>query len=148
MNTINELLNRYEALSNDIKKYIMSNKEWIYYFLNPSASIKSNEELFNIIKEYPNNWEDIIDIKIKSISSGYVIVYLIADEDYCDIHIDLERTIILSTFETVVKRNKMICDGELNKIKINSLKKEIDALKNALKEKEEDLKKLNEECKN
>lgn len=146
MNTINELLNRCEALRNDIKKYIMSNKEWMYYFLNPNA--KGNEELFNLIKEYPDHWEDIIDIKIKSISSSYVIVYLITDEYYCDIHIDLERTIVLPTFETVVKRNKMMCEGKLNEIKINSLKKEINALKNTLKEKEEDLKKLNEEHKN
>lgn len=146
MNTINELLNRCEALCNDIEKYIMSNKDWIYYFLNPNA--KGNEELFNLIKEHPDHWEDIIDIKIKSISSNSVIVNLIADEDYCDNHINLERTVVLPIFETVVKRNKMMCEGKLNEIKINSLKKEINALKNTLKEKEENLKKLNEEHKN
>lgn len=148
MNTINELLNRYEALHNDIKEYIMSNKDWIYYFLNPLASLKGNEELFNLIKEYPNNWEDIIDINIISISSNYVRVYLITDECYCDIHINLERSIVLSTFETIVEGNKITCERKLNKHMINKLKEEIDTLKNTLKEKEEDLKKLNEECKN
>jgi len=145
MNTINELLNRCKELRDDIKEYIMSNKEWIYYFLNPSA--KGNEELFTLIKIYPDEWEDIIDIKIKVVSENYVIVNLIADENYYD-NFNLERTIVLSAFETVVERNKMICNGLLNKIRIDSLKEEINALNDTIKEKEEKIKKLEEEYKN
>lgn len=144
MNTINELLNRCEELCDDIKKYIMSNKDWIYYFLNPSA--KGNEELFNLVKIYPDVWEDIIDIKIKVVSENYVIVNLIADGDYFD-DFNLERTIVLSAFETTVERNKMMCEGKLNRIRIDSLREEINALKDTIKEKEEKIKKLEEEYK-
>lgn len=139
MNRVDKLLDKIKDVYNDIEEYIISNKEWIYYFINPS--LDSNKELLNFVKEHPDNWGDYIELTIVYVTSNSVRVNLIV-EDY---DIKLIRYISLPTFDIGVERNKKIYDGELNEIRIKNLKDEIGRLNVLLENRKKLLKELEEE---
>lgn len=139
MNRVDKLLDKIKDVYNDIEEYIISNKEWIYYFINPS--LDSNKELLNFVKEHPDNWGDYIELTIVDVTSNSVRVNLIV-EDY---DIKLIRYISLPTFDIGVERNKKIYDGKLNEIRIKNLKDEIERLNVLLENRKKLLKELEEE---
>lgn len=128
------------SLTNLIEKvetYIKSNPIWIYYFLNPLA--RGNEELFECMKEHPNDWEDYIDFYITNVFINGASITITID-DGTELGTRLRRSINLNTFTDTVERNKKIYDGKLNEIKVKTLKEEIDTLKKTLERKEKELK--------
>jgi len=133
------LIAKSNELANDITNYIASIPNWIYYFLNPLAG--GNEELFDCIKEHPDDWEDYINFEIYNISGGSIQIKIHID-DYTDCGITLGRYIYLLNFDETVKKNKMLYDGKMDEVRIKIIKEDIISLKDALNKKEEELKKL------
>ena len=131
------LTTRISNLFSEIKTYIESNSDWIYYFLNPLAG--GNKELFQFMKENPDNWEDCIWFDILSIESSSITVEINID-DGTGQGICFRRLIYLPTFSETVNKNKKIYEGKLNEIQINNIKEDIEYLKKRLKEKEDELK--------
>ena len=134
-----ELITRSNELVSDITNYITSIPNWIYYFLNPIAG--GNEELFDCIKEHPDDWEDYIDFYIPNIN-GSIVQIKIHINDYTDYGITFARYINLLNFEETVKKNKMLYDGKLDEIRRQNIEEDIIRLKDALNKKEEELRKL------
>ena len=134
-----ELITRCNELVSDITNYITSIPNWIYYFLNPIAG--GNEELFDCIKEHPDDWEDYIDFYISNIN-GSIVQIKIHINDYTDCGITFARYINLLNFEETVKKNKMLYDGKLDEIRRQNIEEDIIRLKDALNKKEEELRKL------
>ena len=134
-----ELITRSNELVSDITNYITSIPNWIYYFLNPIAG--GNEELFDCIKEHPDDWEDYIDFYIPNIN-GSIVQIKIHINDYTDCGITFARYINLLNFEETVKKNKMLYDGKLDEIRRQNIEEDIIRLKDALNKKEEELRKL------
>ena len=134
-----ELITRSNELVSDITNYITSIPDWIYYFLNPIAG--GNEELFDCIKEHPDDWEDYIDFYIPNIN-GSIVQIKIHINDYTDCGITFARYINLLNFEETVKKNKMLYDGKLDEIRRQNIEEDIIRLKDALNKKEEELRKL------
>ena len=134
-----DLVAKIDIITCDIEDYIESNPDWIYYFLNPLAG--GNEELFDCIREYPDNWEEYIDFEISNISGTFVQIKIHID-DNTDCGIVLGRYISLLNFEETVKRNKMLYDGKLNEIRKKNIEEDIVRLKVVLSKKEEELRKL------
>lgn len=134
-----ELITRGNELVSDITNYIVSIPNWIYYFLNPIAG--GNDELFDCIKEHPDDWEDYIDFYIPNIN-GSIVQIKIHIDDYTDCGITLARYINLLNFEETVKKNKMLYDGKLDEIRRKNIEEDIIRLKDALNKKEEELRKL------
>lgn len=134
-----ELIIRSNELVSDITNYITSIPDWIYYFLNPIAG--GNEELFDCIKEHPDDWEDYIDFYIPNIN-GSIVQIKIHINDYTDCGITFARYINLLNFEETVKKNKMLYDGKLDEIRRQNIEEDIIRLKDALNKKEEELRKL------
>ena len=134
-----DLVSRINELERDIETYIESSPDWIYYFLNPSAGC--NEEIFDCIKEHPDDWKDYIDFEISNISCSCIYIKIHID-DYTDCGITLGRYIYLINFKEIVERNKMLYDGKLDEIRRENIKADIINLKDALSKKEEELKKL------
>ena len=130
------LTTRISNLFSEIKTYIESNSDWIYYFLNPLAG--GNKELFQLMKENPNNWEDCIWFDILSIESSSITVEINID-DGTGQGICFRRLIYLPAFSEIVNKNKKIYEGKLNEIQINNIKEDIEYLKKRLKEKEDEL---------
>lgn len=134
-----DFVSRITHLTRDIKNYIDSNHDWIYYFLNPLAG--GNEEIFDCIREHPDDWEDYIDFEIWNISGPSIEIKIHID-DYTDYGIILPRYIYLFSFEETVKKNKMLYDRKMDEIRKEGIKEDIARIKEMLQKKEEELKKL------
>lgn len=134
-----DLVLRINELKRDIEIYIDSNPDWIYYFLNPLAG--GNEEIFDCIKEHPDDWKDYIDFEVPNINGSYTSIKIHID-DYTDCGITFGRYINLLNFKETVERNKMLYDGKLDEIRRKNIEADIINLKDALSKKEEELKRL------
>ena len=142
MNNIEEsILKRSSELMEDIRTYILSNENWVYYFLNPLSSSDANKPIEDIIKEFPFDWEDYIDVQINDFNGSSVKIIIRIDTGD-EMPLSLNRFIYIPNFSDTIERNKKLMDGKINDIKIASLKEEIESYKNILSEKETELEKL------
>ena len=139
--TEESIVKRSIDLMNDIYRYIVSNENWIYYFLNPLVQQESNKPIEDIVKRFPSDWIDYIDIQIIDFNASTVKVIIEIDDDY-ETPIRLTRFINIEHFSDMVERNKKLINGKINGIKITKLKEEIEFYKNILGKKETELKNL------
>ena len=80
--TEESIVNISLKLMEDIRNYILSNEDWIYYFLNPLVKQESNKSIEDIINRFPSNWLDYIDIQIIDFNASTVKVIIEIDDDY------------------------------------------------------------------
>ena len=139
--TEESIVTRSLKLMEDIRNYILSNENWIYYFLNPLVQPESNKHIEDIVKRFPSNWLDYIDIQIIDFNASTVKVIIEIDDDY-ETPIRLTRFINIEHFSDIIERNKKLIAGKINGIKITKLKEEIEFYKNILGKKEAELKNL------
>ena len=126
-------------LISEIDKYIRSNEDWVFYFLNPLAGTDgSNKPLFDCVEEHPEDWEDYIDFVIIDVNTTNIRISINID-DNSDFGIELKRYIFLPHFEESVSRNKKIYDGHYDEIKIKNLEDDINELKSILGKKKAEL---------
>lgn len=142
MNKIEEsIVNRSIDLMNDIYRYIVSNEDWIYYFLNPLVQSESNKPIEDIINRFPSNWIDYIDIQVIYFNASTVKVIIEIDDDY-ETPLRLTRFINIEHFSDIIERNKKLINDKINAIKITKLKEDIEFYKNILGEKQTELENL------
>lgn len=139
--TEESIVKRSIDLMNDIYRYIVSNENWIYYFLNPLVESESNKPIEDIINRFPLNWLDYIDIQIVEFNASTVKVIIEIDDDY-ETPIRLTRFINIEHFSDIIERNKKLINNKINGIKITKLKEDIEFYKNILGEKEAELENL------
>lgn len=141
------LVEKIENLISEIDKYIKSNKDWVFYFLNPLAGTDgANKPLFDCMEEHPGDWEEYIDFVITDVSESNVRINIKIDDD-SDFGIELKRYIFLPHFEESVLRNKKIYEGNYNEIRIKNIEDDINELKSILEKKEIEIANLKEEIK-
>ena len=142
MNKIEKsIIERSSKLMEDISRYILSNENWIYYFLNPLVQSESNKPIEDIIKRFPLNWLDYIDIQIIEFNASTVKVIIEIDDDY-ETPIRLTRFIDIEHFSEIIERNKKLINNKINDIKITKLKEDIEFYKSILGKKQTELKNL------
>ena len=139
--TEENIVKRSIDLMNDIYRYIVSNENWIYYFLNPLVESESNKPIEDIINRFPSNWIDYIDIQIINFNASTVKVIIEIDDDY-ETPLRLTRFISIEHFSDIIERNKKLINDKINDIKITKLKEDIEFYKNILGEKEAELENL------
>ena len=139
--TEESIVKRSIDLMNDIYRYIVSNENWIYYFLNPLVESESNKPIEDIINRFPSNWIDYIDIQIINFNASTVKVIIEIDDDY-ETPLRLTRFISIEHFSDIIERNKKLINDKINDIKITKLKEDIEFYKNILGEKEAELENL------
>lgn len=139
--TEESIVKRSIDLMNDIYRYIVSNENWIYYFLNPLVESESNKPIEDIINRFPSNWIDYIDIQVINFNTSTVKVIIEIDDDY-ETPIRLTRFINIEHFSDIIERNKKLINNKINGIKITKLKEDIEFYKNILGEKEAELENL------
>ena len=139
--TEENIVKRSIDLMNDIYRYIVSNENWIYYFLNPLVESESNKPIEDIINRFPSNWIDYIDIQVIYFNASTVKVIIEIDDDY-ETPIRLTRFINIEHFSDIIERNKKLINNKINAIKITKLKEDIEFYKNILGEKEAELENL------
>lgn len=142
MNKIEKsIIERSSKLMEDISRYILSNENWIYYFLNPLVQSESNKPIEDIIKRFPSNWLDYIDIQIIEFNASTVKVIIEIDDDY-ETPIRLTRFIDIEHFSEIIERNKKLINNKINDIKITKLKEDIEFYKSILGKKQTELENL------
>lgn len=146
MNKIEEsIVNRSIDLMNDIYRYIVSNEDWIYYFLNPFLNPfmkpESNKPIEDLINRHPSDWLDYAYIQVVNFNASTVKVIIEIDDDY-ETPIRLTRFINIEHFSDIIERNKKLMGGKINDIKTTKLKEDIKFFKSILGEKEAELEKL------
>ena len=142
MNKIEKsIIERSSKLMEDISRYILSNENWIYYFLNPLVQSESNKPIEDIINRFPLNWLDYIDIQIIEFNASTVKVIKEIDDDY-ETPIRLSRFIDIEHFSEIIERNKKLINNKINDIKITKLKEDIEFYKSILGKKQTELENL------
>jgi len=142
MNKIEEeFLDRATTLMTDIRNYILSNNDWVYYFLNPLFDTDANKPLKNIVEEYPDEWENYVNIQITDFNGSSAKICIEID-DCSECPIRLDRFIYLPHFSESVEKNKKLNEGNINEWKIANLKEEIASCKARLELKIKELKNL------
>lgn len=132
------LINKCTEINKEIEEYIASNNDWVYYFLNPFAG--GNEELFSVVKENPDNWDEYVDFTIINVTSTGIAHISINIDDNSELGISMRRYITLSNFNDTVAKNKKLYEGKLNDIRKNNLEEEIKYYEELLAKKKEELK--------
>ena len=139
--TEKSIIERSLVLMEDIHKYILSNEDWIYYFLNPNVESEENKYIEDIINRFPSNWLDYIDIEVVNFNRATVKVIIEIDDGY-QMPLRLNKFIDIEHFSDIIERNKKLINDKINDIKITKLKEDIEYYKNILGEKEAELEKL------
>lgn len=137
-NTEENLITKIANITNEIKNYISSNKNWIFYFVNPLVTGDANKPIYDIIHDYPTEWEDYIDFDVVNVSGSSIQINVNID-DGSELGISLKRYIFLANFEESINRNMKVYAGKINEIRIENIKEEIEHYKKMLSEKEKEL---------
>ena len=113
---VKDLIDRISALNSDIYKYITDTEHWLFYWI-------ANKEVQDFIKEYPEDYEDRVDLQVRNISSSpsFVIKF---DEHPYDIE-SIERYGVLSTFRDTVKAKWLEWNGKVKEMQISDKEKEL-----------------------
>lgn len=142
MNKIEEsIVNRSIDLMNDIYRYIVSNEDWIYYFLNPLVESESNKPIEDLINRHPSDWLDYAYIQVVNFNAATVKVIIETEDEYGK-PLRLTRFINIEHFSDIIERNKKLMGGKINDIKTTKLKEDIKFFKSILGEKQAELKNL------
>ena len=138
---VEDLMNRSQNLIKDIREYILSNKNWVFYFLNPLVKTGKNDLLKQTIEDYPNEWEDMIDIVVHNFNGSSAEININIDNG-TETPDSLKRFIYLPNFDDNVDRNVKLYGDKINEIRIANLKEQISNYKKYLAEAENELNEL------
>lgn len=126
-----ELIERCGSLSHDIREYIVNTPHCIMYWIG-------NEEVQRFIEEYPDNYEDMFDIQVLSVSTSPSVRIT-----FCD-HPDGVTSIVrfcnLPTFRDSANASWLKWNGKIKRIRIKELHEELEYFKRKVAETEELLK--------
>lgn len=139
--TEKKLVSNATNIISDIKNYISSNYNWIFYFINPLFESDANNPICKIIETYHGEWSDYIDFNVVSIGETFVCIDIDID-DGSEEGISLRRYVNLNAFEDTVNRNMKIYGGKLNELRIEKVKEEITHYEARLASKKEELERL------
>ena len=132
-----KLIEQIDDVFREVREFILSEKDWLFYFTNPILDGGANQPLYDLMREYPESFRDMVDLNVKHIERGLVRVTIEIDADE-----SLNRWINLSTFRDTVARNKLLYEKGLLKYEIEDLEKRIAEMKDALRKSEDRLESL------
>ena len=113
---VKELINRIYVLYSDIYKYITDTEHWLFYWI-------ANKEVQDFIKEYPEDYEDMVHICVENIGASSMI-RIAFDEHPNDIK-SIQRYAVLSTFRDSVKARWLEWNGKVKEVQIKEKEKEL-----------------------
>ena len=128
---VNELIERYCSLNDDIRDYIVNTPHCIMYWIG-------NEEVQRFIEEYPDDYEDMFDIRVLNVSTSPSV--RITFHDHPDGVMSIERYCVLSTFRDSVNASWLKWNGKVKELRIKELREELEYFKRKVAETEELLK--------
>lgn len=111
-----EITNRITSIKKEIYNYITNTEHWLFYWI-------ANKEVQDFIKEYPEDYEDRVDLQVGNItpSTSFVIKF---DEHPNDIE-SIERYATLNTFRNAVRARWLEWNGKVKELQIEEKEKEL-----------------------
>ncbi len=129
---VKEFVDRYNSLKHDISEYIVNTPHCIMYWIK-------NEEIQRFIEEYPDDYEDMFDIDILSVSPSPSI--RITFHEHPDNVTNIERFCNLLIFRDSVNESWLKWNGRIKEIRIENLNSDLEFYKQRVIETEELLRK-------
>lgn len=130
---LKNLLSKIETVEKDILDYILNTEHYIFNWI-------SNKEVQNFIQEYPDDYEDMIYLRVINASSSPTIrIYF---EDHRNGVEYIERDTVLSTFRDTTKARWFEWNGKVKERQILEKEQEIEYFKERLEKTEKELEKL------
>ena len=143
---LSDLLDKISCLRQEVQDYITNTEHYIFYW------ISENEVIKDFIKQHPDDYEELIEISVESITnaSAYVRIQLGKESDDDD---DEEEPVVIrrychfSTFKEHTHDRWERFNGKIKEARIKEVQKIIDYYKAKLDEYENQLKGLKGENK-
>ena len=133
MEEVKNLIFKIEDIQKDIYDYITNTEHYIFYWI-------SNREVQDFIKEYPDDYEDMIYLRVIEVSSLPVIrIYF---EDHPDSIEYIERYANLSTFRHAAKAQWLEWKGNVKEKQILEKEQQLEYYKEQLEKTEKELEEL------
>lgn len=107
---VNDIINSISSIRDEIYNYIVDTEHWVFYWI-------TNKEVQDIIKEYPEDYEDYISLGIESI--GPSILCKITFYEHPNDISSISRYAVLQTFRESVESRWLEWCGN---IKVRQLK--------------------------
>lgn len=130
---LKNIISKIEDVENDILDYISNTEHYLFYWI-------SNKEVQNFIKEYPNEYENMVYINVINVSDSPTIrIYF---EDHPDGVKYIERYAVLSTFKDSTKARWFEWNGMVKEKQIAEKEAQLEYYREQLEKTEKELEKL------
>lgn len=130
---VKNLIFKIEDIQKDIYDYITNTEHYIFYWI-------SSGEVHDFIKEYPNDYEDMIHIAILFASTVPTVrIYFKGHPDGVEY---IERSTVLLTFRDTVKTKWLEWNGKIKEMQIAEKEDEVKFLREMLEKSEKELEQL------
>lgn len=130
---LKNIISKIEDVENDILDYISNTEHYLFYWI-------SNKEVQNFIKEYPNEYENMVYINVINVSDSPTIrIYF---EDHPDGAKYIERYAVLSTFKDSTKARWFEWNGMVKEKQIAEKEAQLEYYREQLEKTEKELEKL------
>lgn len=131
-----ELIGEIVSLTKKVRDYVINTEHWLFYWI-------TNKEVQDFIKEYPEDYEDMVNLEVRNIATSPTFVIFFEDHPY---GIDrIERYAVLSTFRDSVKTRWLEYNGSIKEMQIKEKEKELTYHKKKVGEIEKELEELKQE---
>lgn len=127
---VKEIINKISSIEKEIYNYIVNTEHWLFYWI-------ANKEVQNFIREYPEDYDDMVHLQVGNISSSPSFV--IKFDDHPNDVGSIERYAVLATFRDVVKARWLEWNGKVKEFQIEEKEKELAYYKEKVGEVEKEL---------
>lgn len=127
---VNDIINNISSIKDEIYNYIVDTEHWIFYWI-------TNKEIQDMIKEYPEDYEDRISLGIESIGpsiSCKISFYEHPNDLSCII-----RYAVLQTFRDSVEARWLEWSGKIKDRQIKEKERELTYYKRRVAEIEKEI---------
>ena len=107
------------SILKEVKEYILNTEHYIFYWI-------ANQEIKDYIEEYPDDFEDRINISVESLRGNSVTVSIEFTSTHPHNHDYIDRYCVLSTFRDTVKAKYAEFGGSVIQLMIKEAEEQLD----------------------
>ena len=130
---VKDIIKSIGNLEKEVYDYITSTENWLFYWIG-------NKEVQDFIKEYPDDYEDRVSLRITKVDAS-CSCKIFFDEHPYDVH-SIERFCALATFRNSVKAKYMMYNGKVKELQLEELNNQLAHYKEMIANTEEEIKRL------
>ena len=128
-----EIIEKISSIEEEIYNYIINTEHWLFYWI-------TNEEVQDFIKEYPEDYDDMVHLQVSNISSSPS--FIIKFDTHPDDIESIERYAVLYTFRDSVKAKWLEWNGKVKELQIKEKEQELAYYKKKVSDTEKEIKEL------